>query len=51
LFLHGNQDVFVPPEGSERTAKAIPDCIFKYLKNCGHSPMLEVFDDYFKEVF
>jgi len=51
LFLHGDQDIFVPPEGSERTAKAILGCIFKYLKNCGHSPMLEVFDEYFKEVF
>ena len=50
LFLHGDEDVFVPPASSERTAKAIPGCIFKYLKNCGHSPMLEAFDDYFREV-
>lgn len=51
LFLHGDQDDFVPKDGSERTAKAIPGCTFKYLKNCGHSPMAEVFEDYFKEVF
>jgi len=51
LFLHGELDDFVPKAGSEKTAKAIPNCTFKYLKNCGHSPMLEVFDDYFREVF
>lgn len=51
LFLHGDLDDFVPRAGSERTARAIPDCTFKYLRNCGHSPMLEVFDDYFREVF
>lgn len=51
LFLHGDMDDFVPKAGSERTAQAIPHCTFKYLKNCGHSPMLEVFDDYFREVF
>ncbi|HCL56782.1 MAG TPA: hypothetical protein DHW82_07210 [Spirochaetia bacterium] len=51
LFLHGGEDDFVPKDGSERTAKAIPGCIFKYLPNCGHSPLLEVFDLYFEEVF
>ncbi len=51
LFLHGDQDNFVPKEGSERTAKAIPNCHFEYLGNCGHSPMLEVFDVYFKKLF
>lgn len=51
LFLHGDKDVFVPPEGSERTAQAIPGCVFKYLKDCGHTPMLEVFDEYYREVF
>jgi len=51
LFLHGEDDNFVPKEGSERTAQAIRGCIFKYLRNCGHSPMLEVFDEYFREVF
>ena len=51
LFLHGDGDDFVPKVGSERTAQGIPNCTFKYLSQCGHSPMLEVFDDYFREVF
>lgn len=51
LFLHGDQDNFVPKDGSERTAKAISGCVFRYLKACGHSPMKEVFEDYFKQVF
>ncbi|HOW57769.1 MAG TPA: alpha/beta hydrolase [Smithellaceae bacterium] len=51
LFLHGEEDNFVPQDGSERTARSINGCIFKYLRNCGHSPMLEVFDEYFQEVF
>lgn len=50
LFLHGELDDFVPKAGSERTAQAIPHCTFKYLADCGHSPMLEVFDIYWREV-
>lgn len=29
----------------------VSGCTFKYLSNCGHSPMLETFDEYFWEVF
>lgn len=50
LFLHGDQDNFVPKEGSEKTASAIPGCLFRYLKNCGHTPMAEVFEDYFQQL-
>lgn len=42
LFLHGAEDDFVPKDGSERTAAAIPSCELRYLDHCGHSPMVEV---------
>lgn len=51
LFLHGEKDTFVPKDGSERTAAAIPDCEFKYLKNCGHCPNIEVPEVFKKELF
>lgn len=50
LFLHGEDDHFVPQDGSERTAAAIPNCKLKYLEACGHSPMVEVFEDFFTEM-
>ncbi len=42
LFVHGEDDVFVPKQGSERTAGAIPNCTFKYLKDSNHSPLVEI---------
>lgn len=51
LFLHGEKDNFVPKDGSERTAKNIPNCIFKYLPECGHSPQVEVPELFCKELF
>ena len=51
LFLHGEEDHFVPQEGSERTAAAIPNCTFEYVPNCGHSPNLEVPDFLAQKMF
>ncbi len=42
LFVHGAEDDFIPKAGSERTARAIKNCTFTYMDNCGHSPMLEI---------
>ncbi len=51
LFVHGEYDNFVPKDGSERTAKAIPGCIFKYLKNSQHSPIVEIPEVFQRELF
>jgi pimeloyl-ACP methyl ester carboxylesterase len=51
LFLHGELDHFVPQEGSVRTASAIPECTFKFLPKCGHSPMVEIFPEFYREIF
>jgi len=48
LFMHGMQDHFVPMEGSLRTAAKIENCVFIKLPDCGHSPMAEKFDEYFR---
>jgi len=51
LFLHGDHDDFAPKEQAERTAKAIKNSIFKYLKDCGHCPIVEVPEVFNKELF
>jgi pimeloyl-ACP methyl ester carboxylesterase len=51
LFLHGDEDQFMPKAGSERTAAAMPDCQFRYLDACGHSPNVEIPERLAKEVF
>jgi pimeloyl-ACP methyl ester carboxylesterase len=51
LFLHGESDHFVPQDGSIRTASAIPNCTLKFLPQCGHSPMVEIFPEFYKEIF
>ena len=50
LFLHGKDDHFVPQDGSERTAAAIPNCILKYIDDCGHYPMAEQPDVFHNEL-
>lgn len=50
LFLHGKDDHFVPQDGSERTASAIPNCELKYIENCGHYPMSEQPAVFYKEL-
>ncbi len=48
LFIHGKDDHFVPQDGSERTAAAIPNCELKYIENCGHYPMSEQPEAFYK---
>ncbi len=50
LFLHGKDDHFVPQDGTERTAAAIPNCTLKYIDNCGHYPMSEQPETFYKEL-
>ncbi len=50
LFLHGKDDHFVPQDGTERTAAAIPNCTLKYIDNCGHYPMSEQPEAFYKEL-
>ncbi|THB72794.1 MAG: alpha/beta hydrolase [Gammaproteobacteria bacterium] len=50
LFLHGKDDHFVPQDGSERTAAAIPNCELRYIDNCGHYPMSEQPEEFYKEL-
>ncbi|MBF0518795.1 MAG: alpha/beta hydrolase [Nitrospirae bacterium] len=51
LFIQGQLDRFVTMKGSLKTAKAIKNCIFVTIPNCGHSPMVEVPDEFNKVLF
>ncbi len=42
LFLQGAEDNFIPPESTLKTVEAINECEMVFLKNCGHSPMVEI---------
>lgn len=50
LFLHGKDDHFVPQDGTERTAAAIPNCTLKYINDCSHYPMSEQPEVFYKEL-
>ncbi len=51
LFIRGKDDTFIPKAGSERNAKAIKNCRLIYLDSCGHSPMVEIPEEFSEILF
>jgi len=50
LFVHGDDDPLVPPEGSRRAAERMPDARLVAVADCGHWAQLEAHDLVLSEI-
>lgn len=50
LIVTGDTDRLVPSWNAERLSRAIPNCTFEVIKDCGHMPHEEKVDEFLSVV-